>query len=96
MRLALNNVRLGRLGLILPALHSLHGVGGCWGRGVFCELWDSAVAGGGAAASINRDAEKAVVELEEHAVSSWETRETNALEEPEVSQGRRAVLQVAK
>jgi len=41
---------------------------------------------------INRDAEKAVVELEEHAVRSWETREANALEEPEVSGGRRAVL----
>ena len=52
--------------------------------------------GGGTAAFIERDTEKAVVELGEHAVSSWETRETNALEEPEVSQGRRAVLQVAK
>ncbi len=46
----------------------------------------------GAAAFINRDAEKAVVELKEHAVRSWETREANALEEPEVSRGRRAVL----
>jgi hypothetical protein len=41
--------------------------------------------GGGAAALIERDAEKAVVELEEHAVRSWETREANALEELEVS-----------
>ena len=38
--------------------------------------------GGGAAALIERDAEKAVVELEEHAVRSWETREANASEEP--------------
>ena len=45
--------------------------------------------GGGAAAFIERDA---VVELEEHAVRSWETREANALEELEVSGGRRAVL----
>ena len=44
--------------------------------------------GGGAAALINRDA---VVELEKHAVRSWETREADALEEPEVSRGRRAV-----
>jgi hypothetical protein len=52
--------------------------------------------GGGAAAFISRDAEKAVVELEEHAVRNLETREANTLEEPEVSGGRRAVLQVAK
>jgi len=71
MHLVLGNVRLGRLGLFLPALHGLHGIGGSrCGWGVLCELWDSAVAGGGAAASINRDAEKAVVELKEHAVSS--------------------------
>jgi hypothetical protein len=43
----------------------------------------------GAAAFIERDA---VVELEEHAVRSWEMREANALEELEVSGGRRAVL----
>jgi ribose 5-phosphate isomerase len=48
--------------------------------------------GEGAAAFIERDAEKAAVELEEHAVSSWETREANTLEELEVSRGRRAVL----
>ena len=48
--------------------------------------------GGGAAAFISRDAEKAVVELEEHAVRSWETREANALKEPEVSRGWSAVL----
>jgi hypothetical protein len=47
--------------------------------------------GGGAAAFINRNAEKAVVELEEHAVRIWEMREANALE-PEVSRDRRAVL----
>jgi uncharacterized spore protein YtfJ len=45
--------------------------------------------GGGAAAFIERDA---VVEVEEHAVRSWGTREANTLEEPEVSGGRRAVL----
>jgi len=85
MRLVLGNVRLGRLGLILLALHGLHGVGG--GRcGVLCGFWDSAEAG---AAFINRDA---VVGQEEHAVSSWETREANTLEEPEVLGGRRAVL----
>ena len=95
MRLVLSNVRLGRLGLILPALHGLHGVGGSrCGWGVFCGLWDSVEAGGGAAAFINRDAEKAVVELEEHAVRSWETREANALEELESA--KRRVLQVAK
>jgi hypothetical protein len=49
--------------------------------------------GGGAAAFINRNA---VVELEEHAVRSWETREANTLEELEAPGGRRAVLQVAK
>jgi hypothetical protein len=45
--------------------------------------------GGGGVAFIERDA---VVELEEPAVGSWETRETNALEGSEVSGGRRAVL----
>jgi hypothetical protein len=38
--------------------------------------------GGRAAAFMNRNAEKAVVGLEEHAVRSWETREADALEEP--------------
>jgi len=50
--------------------------------------------GGGTAAFIERDTEKAVVELEEHAVRSWETREANALEELESA--KRRVLQVAK
>ncbi len=61
---------------------------------VYMALGEAAVAGAfsvgsgirrrreGAAAFINRDAEKAVVELEEHAVRSWETREADALEEP--------------
>jgi len=39
------------------------------GWGVLCGLWDS-VEARGAAAFINRDAEKAIVELEEHAVRS--------------------------
>jgi len=82
MRLVLGNVRLGRLGLILPALHGLHGVGGpLWlGR----SLWALGLGGGRgrAAAFMNRNAEKAVVGLEEHAVRSWETREADALEEP--------------
>jgi uncharacterized spore protein YtfJ len=47
--------------------------------------------GGGAAAFIERDA---VVELEEHAVRSWETKEADALEELESA--KRRVLQVAK
>jgi hypothetical protein len=64
MRLVLNNVRLGKLGLILPALHGLHDVGG--GRwGVLCGSGTRRRRG---AAFINRDAEKAIVELEEHAV----------------------------
>jgi len=66
------------------------------GAGAFSVALGLGGGGGGAAAFIERDAEKAVVELEEHAVRSWETREANALEESEVLGGRRAVLQVAK
>jgi hypothetical protein len=44
------------------------------------------------AAFINRDAEKAVVELEEHAVRSLETRETNVMEEPGSARGPEGCL----
>ena len=57
-----------RLGLILPALHGLYGVGGTAGAGGFLWALGLGGGGGGAAAFISRDAEKAVVELEEHAV----------------------------
>jgi len=67
MRLVLGNVRLGKPGLIIPALHGLHGVGEpLWlGR----SLWALGLggSGGGAAAFIERGA---VVELEGHAVRS--------------------------
>jgi len=72
MCLVLSNVRLGALGLILPVLHGLYGVGGGGGGGTAVAGAFSVAlglgGGEGAAACINRNAEKAVVELEEHAV----------------------------